>query len=81
MKEKIANDLLSESNESSRREFIKKVGKFAIYTPPAVMLLMHPSREAIARSPGKYKYKFKKYRKKGGWRPRKVVRRYRNLNR
>lgn len=38
------------SDEESRREFLVKAGKFAIYTPPAVMLLMHPSKDALARS-------------------------------
>ena len=28
---------------SSRRDFLKKAGKFAVYTPPAVMMLMKPS--------------------------------------
>ncbi len=26
-----------------RRKFLKKAGKFALYTPPAVMILMKPS--------------------------------------
>ena len=26
----------------SRRDFLKKAGKFAVYTPPAVMMLMKP---------------------------------------
>jgi len=38
------------SDEESRREFLVKAGKFAIYTPPAVMLLMHPSKDALAQS-------------------------------
>ncbi len=36
--------------EESRREFMVKAGKFAIYTPPALMLLMHPSKNALAAS-------------------------------
>ncbi|GEM_PF-6310772 len=28
---------------NSRRDFLKKAGKFAVYTPPAVMMLMKPS--------------------------------------
>jgi len=27
----------------ARRRFLKKAGKFAVYTPPAVMMLMKPS--------------------------------------
>ena len=34
--------------EQARREFMKAAGKLAIYTPPALMLLMRPSREAVA---------------------------------
>ena len=40
------------SDEETRREFLVKAGKFAIYTPPAVMLLMHPSKDALAQSGG-----------------------------
>lgn len=38
--------------ESSRREFMKTVGKMAIYTSPVVIALMHPSRDALACSGG-----------------------------
>lgn len=34
--------------EGSRREFLKKTGRFAVYTPPAITLLMYPSAEAVA---------------------------------
>jgi hypothetical protein len=34
----------------ARRDFLKKAGKFATYTPPAIMLLMYPSRDAISKS-------------------------------
>jgi len=40
------NESASESENSSgvnRRDFLKKAGKFAVYTPPAVMMLMQPS--------------------------------------
>jgi hypothetical protein len=40
----------NETTESARRDFLKKAGKFAIYTPPAMMLLMHPSRNAVSKS-------------------------------
>jgi hypothetical protein len=32
--------------EESRRRFLKKAGKLAIYTPPAMMLLMQPNAYA-----------------------------------
>ena len=40
------------SDEKTRREFLVNAGKFAIYTTPAVMLLMHPSKGALAKSGG-----------------------------
>lgn len=36
------------TDEESRREFLKKAGKFAVYTPPTISLLMHPDVQAIA---------------------------------
>jgi hypothetical protein len=45
------NASLSEA-EKSRREFIKAAGKLAVYTPPALMLLMRPTPNAIANSTG-----------------------------
>lgn len=50
MKEYRENSMMSDSNLSTRRDFMKTAGKLAVYTPPAVMLLMQPSREAIACS-------------------------------
>ena len=35
---------------AERREFLRKAGRFAVYTPPAMMLLMKPSRNAVAGS-------------------------------
>jgi len=43
------NDM-NDNTGSARRDFLKKAGKFAIYTPPAIMMLMHPSRNAIGKS-------------------------------
>ena len=41
----------SEENvKKNRRAFLKKAGKFAVYTPPAMMLLMHPSANAVMKS-------------------------------
>jgi len=36
--------------KKNRRAFLKKAGKFAVYTPPAMMLLMHPSANAVMKS-------------------------------
>jgi hypothetical protein len=30
------------SRHEARREFLKRAGKFALYTPPTVMMLMKP---------------------------------------
>jgi len=35
-------------DEESRREFLIKAGKMALYVPPAMMVLMHPSRNSFA---------------------------------
>jgi uncharacterized membrane protein len=36
------------TDEETRREFLIKAGKMALYIPPAMMVLMHPSRNAFA---------------------------------
>ena len=36
--------------EKNRRAFLKKAGKYAVYTPPAMMMLMHPSANAVMKS-------------------------------
>lgn len=36
------------NTEESRRRFLKKAGKLAIYTPPAMMLLMQPNAYATS---------------------------------
>jgi hypothetical protein len=51
MKDSIDKAGLSEA-EQSRREFMKVAGKLAVYTPPALMLLMRPTPNAIAASAG-----------------------------
>jgi len=55
----------------SRREFLKKAGKYAIYTPPAVMLLMKPSQATFCRSGCSDKYSWMKssggMKRMGGW--------------
>lgn len=35
---------------ATRRKFLKQAGKFAAYTPPAVMMLMKPSFAAVNQS-------------------------------
>jgi formiminotetrahydrofolate cyclodeaminase len=37
-----------ESSQQARRDFLQRAGRFALYTPPTIMLLMHPGTEAIA---------------------------------
>ncbi len=36
----------------TRRDLLKTAGRFAAYTPPAVMVLLAPSRETFAQSGG-----------------------------
>ena len=48
MEAKTETALPKESEKESRREFLKKAGKVALYAPPAFVLLMQPSREALA---------------------------------
>lgn len=43
---------IQSSDEETRREFLVNAGKFAIYTTPAIMMLMHPSKDALAQSGG-----------------------------
>jgi hypothetical protein len=38
--------------DTSRRDFLKKAGKMAVYVPPAMLALCSPSFEAIAQSSG-----------------------------
>ncbi len=38
--------------EESRREFIKSVGKLAVYAPPVVTVFAYPSLSAMANSAG-----------------------------
>ena len=48
MKTKEAVSMPQTTDEESRREFLIKAGKMALYVPPAMMVLMHPSRNAFA---------------------------------
>ena len=38
------------SKDTPRRKFLKTAGKFAVYTPPALMLMSNPGHEAFAKS-------------------------------
>lgn len=38
------------SKASSRRDFIKTAGKFAVYTPPALVLMTKPGSDAFGAS-------------------------------
>jgi hypothetical protein len=40
------------TKDESRREFLIKAGKLAVYTPPALMLLMRPSKTVACTSAG-----------------------------
>jgi hypothetical protein len=39
-----------DARDASRRKFLEDAGKLAIYTPPALVALMHPSTDAVAKS-------------------------------
>ncbi len=57
----------SQSNDTeSRRKFLKTAGKFAVYTPPALMLMNKANAHKIAHSNGatRVAYKNKKEDKK-----------------
>lgn len=41
-----------EAIATSRRKFVKAAGKIAVYTPPAMLLLMNPSARTFAQSSG-----------------------------
>lgn len=43
---------VDEASES-RRAFLEKAGKLAVYTPPLMVALMQPSRHAVAASGGR----------------------------
>ena len=47
-----AGDFEAEQIEESRRKFMKAAGKVAIYTPPAMLLIMQPNLQAFAKSGG-----------------------------
>ena len=54
------------SHTESRRKFLKTAGKFAVYTPPALMLMSNANARKMANSNGvirNYDGKKKEYRK------------------
>ena len=52
MSEKKTNNC-PEPIEESRRRFLKSAGKLAVYTPPAMLLMMQPSYAHFNRSGGR----------------------------
>jgi hypothetical protein len=42
-----------EDASESRRAFLEKAGKLAVYTPPLMVALMQPSQHAVAASGGR----------------------------
>ena len=53
--EEIGMDGESNSDKAkteSRRKFLKTAGKFAVYTPPALMLMSKPGSEVFAQTGG-----------------------------
>lgn len=74
---KKTEDTNEEAATKGRRDFLKKAGKFAIFTPPAVMLMIKPSYATFNKSMvgrpkhkkkmhknKKYKSNWKKYKKR-----------------
>jgi len=51
MKTKETASIPQKTDEESRREFLIKAGKMALYITPAMTVLMHPSGNALACSP------------------------------
>ena len=53
--EEIGMDGESNSDKAkteSRRKFLKTAGKFAVYTPPVLMLMSKPGNEVFAKTGG-----------------------------
>lgn len=51
--EEVTMDGKSNSDRmESRRKFLKTAGKFAVYTPPAIILMSKPGSEVFAESGG-----------------------------
>ena len=54
------------SQDESRRKFLKTAGKFAIYTPPALMLMSKSSHATFSKSGHGDKHGDKKKKRRGG---------------
>ena len=48
MKNKDMPIIKQDADKESRRDFLKTASKVALYTPPAIMMLMQPNRDALA---------------------------------
>lgn len=46
------------SKSESRREFLKTAGKFAVYTPPALMLMSKASATYVKDTTGQIKHSY-----------------------
>lgn len=44
------DDVTGNEVEESRRRFLKQAGRLAVYTPPAMALMMQPSEASFLRS-------------------------------
>ena len=64
------------SKTESRRKFLKTAGKFAVYTPPALMLMGKANAYHIAKSPKVVKKRVKK--KLAKRKLKRIIRRKRN---
>ena len=71
------------SQNGSRRKFLKTAGKFAIYTPPALMLMSKSSHAYMTKTNGIPKRKKKLYKRYKGDRKKifRIVRRRRRYYR
>lgn len=67
MNEQIEPKTGNTETDNSRRDFLKKAGKLAVYTPPIMLAMSSPSfATGWGKSGGhNYKHKKKHYKKKG----------------
>jgi len=52
----------NKSESKSRRDFLKTAGKFAVYTPPALLLMGNPSHATFTKSGGHTEYSYEQKR-------------------
>ncbi len=48
MEKFIKENMETDSKAKSRRDFLKAAAALGVYTPPAIMMLLKPNREALA---------------------------------